>query len=45
MIFGLVMDICEHIVVLDFGQKIGEGTAEEISNNEAVISAYLGQEA
>lgn len=42
---GLVMDICDRIVVLDFGQKIGEGTPEEISNNEAVINAYLGQEA
>lgn len=42
---GLVMDISDHIVVLDFGRKIGEGSPEEIRNNDAVIQAYLGQEA
>ncbi len=42
---GLVMDISEHIVVLDFGRKIGEGSPQEIRNNDAVIQAYLGQEA
>jgi len=41
---GLVMDICERIVVLDFGRKIGEGTPDEIRQNDAVIRAYLGQE-
>lgn len=41
---GLVMDISQKIVVLDFGRKIGEGTPEEIRNNDTVIQAYLGQE-
>ena len=40
---GLVMDISHHIAVIDFGVKIGEGTPSEISQNEAVIAAYLGE--
>ena len=39
---GLVMDISHHIAVIDFGRKIGEGSPAEISQNEAVIAAYLG---
>ena len=37
-----IMEISDKIVVLDFGSKIAEGTAQEVQNNETVIAAYLG---
>ncbi|MCG0277256.1 MAG: ABC transporter ATP-binding protein [Thermanaeromonas sp.] len=40
---GLVMNLCERIVVMDFGEIIAEGTPHEVSNNPVVLEAYLGK--
>lgn len=42
---GVVLDISDHIVVLDYGRKIADGSPGEICNNEDVIAAYLGTKA
>jgi len=39
---GVVMDISDHVVVLDYGKKIGDGAPDEVMNNQDVIDAYLG---
>lgn len=39
---GVVMEISDHIVVLDYGEKISDGDAEFVRNDPAVIAAYLG---
>ena len=39
---GVVMDIADRVVVMDYGKKIGDDTPENILKNQAVIDAYLG---
>jgi branched-chain amino acid transport system ATP-binding protein len=39
---GLVLSVCDHVVVLDFGRIIASGTASEIRNDPRVVEAYLG---
>jgi len=39
---GVVMDISDHVVVLDYGKKLADGTPDEVRANQDVIDAYLG---
>ncbi|MGR3502181.1 ABC transporter ATP-binding protein [Pseudaestuariivita sp.] len=39
---GVVMDLSDRVVVMDYGKKIGDGTPSEVRSNQAVIDAYLG---
>ncbi|MFA8441750.1 ABC transporter ATP-binding protein [Yoonia sp.] len=39
---GVVMDLSDRVVVMDYGRKIGDGTPQEVRNNQEVIDAYLG---
>jgi branched-chain amino acid transport system ATP-binding protein len=39
---GVVMDLSDRVVVMDYGKKIGDGTPAEVRRNQAVIDAYLG---
>jgi branched-chain amino acid transport system permease protein len=38
----MVLDTCDHIVVLNFGEVLADGTPEQIAADERVIEAYLG---
>jgi branched-chain amino acid transport system ATP-binding protein len=39
-----IMDLCDRVVVINFGHKIAEGLPKEVTENKEVIQAYLGSE-
>jgi branched-chain amino acid transport system ATP-binding protein len=39
---GVVMDLSDRVVVLDYGRKIADGTPDEVKRDKAVMDAYLG---
>ena len=39
---GMVMKICDHVVAMDFGRTIADGTPDDVKRDEAVVAAYLG---
>jgi branched-chain amino acid transport system ATP-binding protein len=40
---GMVMSLCDRVIVLDFGRKLSEGRPDEVARDPAVIEAYLGE--